>query len=104
MGAAFSVCSRAAKSAEEAYRSLVADSQYESGHSYSGEIGCSHGFKMKPLGQKKFTKAAKERWVEQAMEETDKWGPWYCLELPRSAAKGYPRGYRIYLFAGWAPE
>ena len=105
MGAAFFVNSRAAKTAEEAYNSLCEEACYQYGHdSYGGHIGVSHGFTMVPLDQKKFTKAALDRWIDYAQEEADKWGAVHCVELPRSKAKGYPRGYRMYVFAGWAPE
>ena len=105
MGAAFFVHSRAAKTAEDAYNSLKDEACHEYGHdSYAGHIGVSHGFTMVPLDQKKYTKAARERWIDKAMDEADKWGAVHCLELPRSKAKGYPRGWRVFLFAGWAPD
>ena len=95
--------SAVAKTAEDAYNQLCEERCYEHGHVYdSGHIGVSHGFEMTKLDQKKFTKAAFDRWYEKAMEETSKHGPCWCLELPRSKAKGYPRGYRRFVFAGWA--
>ena len=105
MGAAYIQVAGYGKTADEVYRSLVEDDKYENGHKYNtGTIGASHGFTMVPLDQKKFTKAALSRWLDNAMEEADKWGPLHCLELPRSYAKGCRRGVRKFVFAGWVPD
>ncbi len=93
------------KSAKEAYDDAVAQAEFEYGHDpYNGTISTTEGFTMRPLTAGKFTRAAIRRWEEHAVDTTSKWGPCQCLELPRSYAKGKPRGIRAYLFVGWAAE
>lgn len=90
------------KTASEAYDECVKRAEYESGHdSYNGTISTTSGFKMGKLDGKA-TDAAIRRWESAALDRTEKWGPCECLELPRSHAKGAPRGHRKFLFVGWA--
>ena len=102
MGAHTFVRTGYGKSAQAAYNGLVDDAIYEHGHdTYNGTISTTNGFSVHQLGQKTFTKAAIKRWIEKMKNATEK-RECVCLELPRSHAKGSPRGYRAYLFVGWA--
>ena len=38
-------------------------------------------------------------WDEMGL---DKWGPCGCICLGRNGRKGLPRGYKVYVFFGWA--
>ncbi len=105
MGSADIYVSGYGKTASEVFNDLVSESQYEDGHAYdTGKIGAASDFIMMPLDQKKCTKEAIQRWCDKALEETSKHGPLWCLELPRSYAKGYKRGVRRFLFVGWVPD
>ena len=92
-----------AKTADEAYSDLCEQARWEHGHDpYNGTISTTIGFTVKPLGQKRFTEAAIDRWYEQAIDNTDKHTPCWCLELPKTKAKGRGRGVKAFLFVGWA--
>ena len=91
------------KTAKEAYNDLVDQALWEYGHDpYNGTISTTCGFIMTSIDQKRVTQQAIDRWLEKAWEQTDKHVPCHCLELPRSHAKGKPRGVRAFIFAGWA--
>lgn len=91
------------KTPQEAYNALVDHAQWEHGHDpYNGTISTTEGFKMVSLDQKRTTQKAINRWLEKAWDNTSKYTPCWCLELPRSHAKGKPRGVRAFIFAGWA--
>lgn len=91
------------QTAKAAYERACRIAQFEDGHDpYNGTISTTEGCIVKPLGQGKFTQAAIRRWEELALDGTEKWGPVWALELPRSHAKGQARGVRAYLFVGWA--
>ena len=95
-----------AKTASEAFNALVEEDQWENGHAYdSGTIGAaSNGFCMKPLDQKRFTKKALDRWIDDAIEHTSKHGELRCIQIPKSckfAAHSTRRGVQTFLFCGW---
>jgi len=95
-----------AKTADEAFDALLEEDQYENGHAYdTGTIGCaSDGFVMHPLGQKRFTKKAINRWVDDAVHNTSKHEPLRCLAIPKSCKlvnHSTKRGVYTFLFVGW---
>jgi hypothetical protein len=98
-----------AKTAQEAYNDLCDRATWEHGHDpYNGTISTTFGFTVQPISpaayvtQKRITQKAIDRWLERAWDNTDKHTPCWCLELPKSHAKGRGRGVKAYLFAGWA--
>lgn len=97
------------RNAKEAYNRAVEDALYEDGHdAYNGTISTTNGFRLDTIkGQKRITKKAIDKWVEQAEDRTEKWGQCLALELPRShdaskRARKAIRGGKAYIFVGWA--
>jgi hypothetical protein len=98
-----------AKTAGEAFDAMVEADQYDNGHNYdTGTIGCaSCGFYMHPLDQKRFTKQALDRWMDDAIDHTSKHDAIRCIQIPKSskfAAHSTQRGVQTFLFVGWVPE
>ena len=98
MGTNTQVVTATGRSAGEAIDKLTEQAIYDHGHdTYSGTIATCHGSVTEgKLDQKKFTKKAIDRWIDQAVEDIGKRDITY-LELPRSYAKGYGRGVRKYI-------
>lgn len=96
------------KTADEAFKAVQAEAEVINGHQdgYSGDINSVHGFDMKPLGQKSFTKLAINKWIDRYFEGDDyvTKRECVCLELPRSHAKGCSRGFRKFIFVACCPE
>ena len=93
MGASSFSNSGKGKTAQEVFTRLVEDSRYESGHSYSGEIGMKSSFKMVTLPEGMTI----DDFVDKCFEDDshfsqDKWGPAACVKV----ADGH------WLFFGWA--
>jgi hypothetical protein len=104
MGTCTQVYTGYGKSAREVFDRLSAEAEAEYGWDiYNGQINNCYGFSMGTLDQKSFTPKAINRWIDTAMEELYK-HECVCLELPRSFAKGQPRGYRKYIFVAACPE
>ena len=98
-----------AKTAGEAFDDLQDQAHYDDGHDrYCGTIGgANYGFDMVPLDQKKFTKAAIDRWIDKAIDETDKYGSLNCIQIPKTCkrvAHSSRRGVQTFLFVGWVPD
>jgi hypothetical protein len=98
-----------AKTADKAFDALIEEDQYNNGHAYdTGTIGCADsGFYMHPLGQKRFTKQAILRWVNDAIENTSKHDSLRCIQIPKSCKHVWhstKRGEQTFLFTGWVPE
>ena len=95
------------KTAKEAYESACEQACYSEGHNpYNGTISttAAGGFiefhRPKGATIKKFVhKHLTGDWDEMG---NDKWGPCGCICLGRNGRKGLPRGYRVYVFFGWA--
>lgn len=97
------------KTAIKAFDALVEADQYNNGHDYdTGTIGCaSHSFHMHPLDQKRFTKKALDRWIDDAIENTGKYDALRCIQIPKTckfAAHSTQRGVQTFLFVGWVPD
>lgn len=95
---------RAARTAEEAYRSLVEEALYESGHDpYNGTISTTSGFRevTPPAGEA--LDSFIERTLDAAADDDNrpgaKWGRAACVDLGPSSTGP---GLREYLFFGWA--
>lgn len=99
MGACFFinvVKRKSAKDANDAFKKEVAQSQYESGHSYSGEIGMKRDFvRAKTKRCSTLNEACDE--ADRLVEDerySDKWGPAFLIEVD-----GNEGGW---VFFGWA--
>ena len=108
MGSASIVEIGRAKTATAAFNDLVEADQCENGHAYdTGTIGAASNFVMHPLGQKRFTRQALNRWIDDAIENTSKFGDLRCIQIPKSskvAAHSTRRGVQTFLFCGWVPD
>jgi len=98
-----------AKTADEAFDAMVEADQWENGHAYdTGTIGCaSCGFYMHPLDQKRFTKQALDRWMDDAINNTSKHDAIRCIQIPKTskfAAHSMTRGVQTFLFVGWVHD
>jgi len=97
-----------AKTAGKAFDALVEADQWENGHAYdTGTIGAACGFHMHPLDQKRFTKKALDRWLDNAIEHTSKHEPLRCIQIPKTskfASHSTRRGVQTFLFCGWVPD
>lgn len=87
------------KDAASAFQSLVSQSQYESGRSYSGEIGMKSSFKRAVTARSCASMQAAIEEAERLLDEEadryfDKWGPAYSIEV-----EGPEGGW---VFFGWA--
>lgn len=80
---------------EQAFDGLTADSRYESGHSYSGEIGMKHDFRhIATVETREEATALANKLIEDSDPRIDdKWGPAGCITVQE------PPGW---LFFGWA--
>jgi hypothetical protein len=67
------------------------DSRYESGHSYSGEIGMAHGIRW--TGQRFTDRNAAYDWLE---DNAEKWGPALGVALRDTEA-----GKTTFIFGAW---
>lgn len=83
-------------SAKEAFDRLVADSQYESGHSYSGEIGMKHDFvHIATVDTLEDADALANKLIGEGDPRIDdKWGPAGCITIRSGDCQ--------FLFFGWA--
>lgn len=82
--------------AREAFQQLVADSQYEHGHSYSGEIGMKHDFVHIATVDtiEEAHKLADKLIEDRDPRINDKGGPAGCITIRE--------GEYQFLFFGWA--
>lgn len=101
-----------AKDAKTAYNNACRDAEDEYGHQegYNGTISTTSGYRMftPDLRGRDPWKVAEKLLDEDAVE---KWGPAGCIEITgtklgketkeRRGLKG-KRGYRVFLFFGWA--
>jgi len=84
-------------SAQEAFDCLVEESQYESGHSYSGQIGMKNGFKRAKVNvgycasKKEAIELADRLLDEEDDTYGDKWDPAWMVECDEG-----------WVFFGWA--
>ena len=89
------------KTAQEAFDIAVSQSQYESGHSYSGEIGMKHSFKMFVFDAKIHTSV--DRLINELImndpKVSDKWGPAGCIDLGPSEKQPSLNKYVFFGFA-----
>lgn len=87
MGANTFVVVQSGKTAADAFREAVDRSRHESGHSYSGEIGMKHGFKMvepKHDGTIKGACAQAESLLDNDEHfSNDKWGVAGCIPVTK---------------------
>ena len=74
-----------AKSVKEAFKQEVERSQYESGRSYSGEIGMKHDFvRARNAKECKTLREAideADRLIDEHGNSMDKWGPAFFIEV-----------------------
>jgi hypothetical protein len=89
------------ESAEKVFKKLVEEAQWEHGHGgYTGTIAEKDGFIMlqKPAG------ISVEEFVEEKIDENEKWGPAFSIELTGEDAEKYLKGRkgRVFKFFGWA--
>lgn len=101
MGANTFINSRYGKTAKEAFSMAVADSQYESGHSYSGAIGMKSEFVMlgKVETDDEAHAIANKHLGDNSSPVDDKWGPAGCVEITKPQ---HPENGKLFLFFGWA--
>jgi hypothetical protein len=93
MGASSFESSGKGKSAKEVFDRLVSQSQYESGHSYSGEIGMKRDFQMCTLPQGMSVRDFINKCFDDESHFCqDKWGPAACVKV----------GEDTYVFFGYA--
>jgi hypothetical protein len=99
MGACSFITTSYGKTAREAFDSATEQSRYESGHSYSGEIGMKNGFKMFVFDSKKH--ASVNQLIDDLImnEVSDKWGPAGCIDLGSAEDE---KGLNKYVFFGFA--
>jgi len=100
-----------AKTANEAYRELCDEAEYEYGHdSYNGTISTTHGF-SKASGNPRFGTKAFYDWQDKKEDNMDK-GDCRYVEVTGAKAKemknryGYKsrRGLKVFYFFGIARE
>ena len=97
-------------SPEDAFNELVESARHSHGHGgYTGTIAEKDGFIMKECPPRKDP----EKYASEIIEENDKWGPAFCIEVKRSYlakikklsynkwCKG-KKGIRAYIFCGIA--
>jgi hypothetical protein len=82
-----------------AFMERAEESRYESGRSYSGEIGMKHEVKLAPTARPCSTLAEARTEADRLLEEKHenyrgKWGPCWAIEVP-----GEQGGW---VFFGWA--
>jgi hypothetical protein len=94
----------------DAFNELTESARHSHGHDgYTGTIAEKDGFIMRECPPRKDP----EKYANEIMEENDKWGPAYCIEVKRSylqKLKKRPynvwckgkRGIRAYIFCGIA--
>lgn len=93
------------RTAWDAYEAAVraADAEYGC-NAYNGTISTTRGFvefkKPAKVRHAKWMRETIQRELDSENSKVRKWGPCGCIEMPRE--KGMPRGYRRYVFFGWA--
>jgi len=95
---------------KEAFEELIESARHQSGHGgYTGTIAEKDCFIMRECPPRKDP----EVYAGEMIEENDKWGPAYCIEVKRSylqKLKKQPqnqwckgkKGIRAYIFCGFA--
>jgi hypothetical protein len=113
MGATDIYNSRRAKDMLTAYESLCSDAEDEYGHQqgYNGTISTTSGFIDKTsyfnelLGDKRKTKKwvteCRVKFEDEAIENTQKWGPVWGIEVPSQKST---KKSKLFYFVGWAAE
>ena len=101
MGACDFECKTSAKSAKEAFRSLVEDALYESGHGgYSGTIAEKSSFRMvSPRSGESVVDCVRRCMEDLNHWSADKWGPAACVDGGPDLKQP---DYRIFHFFGLA--
>ncbi len=93
--------SQSAKTAAEAFRTLVERAKYEDGHSgYTGTIAEKDDFEIEqPLKGETPLECVKRCLNDENHWSTDKWGPAACVDGGPDPKR---EGFRIFHFFGWA--
>ena len=90
-----------ARTAEEAFRRLVAQAKFDHGHAgYTGTIAEKTSFRMEQPRKDETPNACFSRCVaDRDHWSGDKWGPAACIDFGPDPKR---KGFNIFYFFGWA--